>query len=211
MVPGKRTSEKTNELLEDFAKRTDGVLPGFFTSDEYKPYAKAILKQYGTTVQPPRTGRPGRPRGPYLVPPQDLIYATVHKTRKKGRVVNVHTTVVYGTDEQLEDALAASTVSKTINTSFVERYNGTDRNFNSRKRRKTYAFSKEIDHHDAASWLAVTHYNFCRPNDGLTIAHENRTKERRTPAMAAGLVERCLSIEEIVGAQLYAAHGEPDS
>jgi len=48
-------------------------------------------------VVPPRTGKPGRPKGPYHVPSPVLKYATVHKTRKKGRVVKIDFRVVFGT------------------------------------------------------------------------------------------------------------------
>ena len=92
---------------------------------------------------PPRTGRPGRPRKPYKVAPAGLNYATVHKTRKKGRVVAVTTRVIFGTAATVAAAVEASAVSRTVNTAFVERHNGTDRNRNARKLRKTYCVSKD--------------------------------------------------------------------
>ena len=59
-----------------------------------------------------------------------MNYATVHKTRKKGRVVEVATRVIFGTAATVEAALADSSASRTVNTAFVERHNGTDRNRN---------------------------------------------------------------------------------
>ncbi len=140
---------------------------------------------------------------PYNVPSPDLVYATVHKEREKGRVVKVERRLVYGTPQQLEAALAASPVSKTVNTSFVERYNGTDRCFNSRKVRKTYAFSKDCELHEAASWTGVTVYNFCRPHRGLAIKCDEGRVQRRTPAMAAGLASRPLLLSDILHTQLF--------
>lgn len=71
--------------------------------------------------------------------------------------------------------LSGSRVSEPINTSFVERQNGTDRGLSSRKARKTYGFSKEWDLHNAdGQWLP------------------------RTPAMAAGLVDQVWTTEEWV-------------
>ena len=58
---------------------------------------------------------------------------TVHKTRKKGRVVEVATRVIFGTMAAVAAALAHSAVSRTVNTSFVERHNGTDRNQNAQE------------------------------------------------------------------------------
>jgi hypothetical protein len=203
MVPGKRTGQNTAELVKDFAARTGGNPPALVTSDEYAPYATALANQYSEVVTPPKTGKAGRPQQPYAVPVPDLVYATVHKEREKGRVVEVTQKLVYGTEEQLEAALASSTVSTTINTSFVERYNGTDRNFNSRKVRDTYAFSKERQVHEAASWIGVTVYNFCRPHRGLSIKGKDGTLQQRTPAMAAGLASRPLSLTDVMHTQLF--------
>jgi hypothetical protein len=203
MVPGKRTGENTAQLVNDFATRTGGKPPALVTSDEYAPYATALANQYSEVVTPPKSGKVGRPQLPYAVPVPDLVYATVHKEREKGRVIDVTRKLIYGTEEQLESALANSTVSTTINTSFIERYNGTDRNFNARKVRDTYAFSKDRQVHEAASWIGVTVYNFCRTNRGLAIKGKDRTVQQRTPAMAAGLASRPLSCTDIMHAQLF--------
>ena len=75
------------------------------------PYKTAILKAYGEEVTPPKTGKPGRPRGPHHVPPPELNYATVHKTREKGRVVKVDFRVIFGTVAAVTAALASSLLS----------------------------------------------------------------------------------------------------
>ena len=106
------------------------------TSDEYPAYPDAIRAAYGLTVTPPRTGRPGRPRTAYTALPPDLAYATVHKTRESGRVVDVTTRVVFGTAVAVALALALSVVSRVVSTCSVERHNGTDRNRCARKVRK---------------------------------------------------------------------------
>jgi len=203
MVPGKRTGENTAKLVADFAERTGGTPPALVTSDEYAPYATALATQYGQLITPPRTGKPGRPAHPYNVPSPDLVYATVHKTREKGRVVEVTRKLVYGNTYQLEAALAASTVSKTVNTSFIERYNGTDRHFNARKVRDTYAFSKDRVVHEAASWIGITVYNFCRPQRALAPRGPERERSQwRTPAVIAGLAPTTLTLFDIVQAPL---------
>ena len=89
VIPGERTAESVQELVADVKERLDGRTPELITTDEYAPYEGAILEAFGTEVVPPRTGKPGRPRKPYKVAPAGLNYATVHKTRKKGRVVDV--------------------------------------------------------------------------------------------------------------------------
>ena len=95
------------------------------------------------------------------VVPAEPGYATVRKRREKGPVVEVVRTLVFGTLSLLGGLLKRSTASTTINTSFVERNNGTDRHQNSRKRRKTYGFSKDLRMHRAASYFIGYSYNFC--------------------------------------------------
>ena len=87
--------------------------------------------------------------------------ATVHKTRVKGRVKKIDYRTVFGTEEQVQAALKQSRCIRKINTSFIERQNGTDRNRCSRKVRKSYCFSKDWDVHRAASCLSMYSYNFC--------------------------------------------------
>ena len=177
-------------------------IPRLITTDEYKPYKKAILETYGTEVIPSRTGRPGRPKKPYKVPKNDLLYATVHKHRRRGRVVKVDTNLIYGTKKRLTKALKDSSSSKSVNLSFIERYNGTDRHQNSRKTRKTYAFSKDWDIHNAMSWFSIAYYNFCRPHSSLRIKIKERRYQYRTPAMSAGLANNIWTIEKLISCQL---------
>src|SRR5207248_6610436 len=95
--------------------------------------------------------------------PAALRYAALHKTRRQGRVVKVDMRVVFGTLVAVLAALAVSLVSTVVNTVFVERHNGTDRNRNSRKVRKSYAFSKDWAMHEAVTYFTMYSYNFCWP------------------------------------------------
>jgi IS1 family transposase len=196
VIPGKRTAENAVALVEDFRRRTGGRIMNLITTDGYPAYEEAILNAYGETVTPPRTGRRGRPRAPYKVVPEGLNYAVVEKTREKGRVVKIVTRVVFGTMVAVTAALGMSRVSKAINTSFVERENGTDRHRNARKNRKTYRFSKDWRHHEAVTYLAMYVYNFCWPVRTLSAKDEQGRWQRRSPAMAAGLANHVWSISE---------------
>lgn len=196
VVPGRRTAENTESLVDEFHRRTGGRLMNLMTSDDYPAYEKAILKTYGETITPPKTGRRGRPRAPYLVPPPGLTYATVTKKREKGDVVEVGTRIVFGTDDGVKAALGASRASRAINTSFVERENGTDRHRNARKARKTYRFSKKWGHHEASTYFSMYSYNFCWPVRTLARVDERGGVRKRTPAMAAGLSDHAWSMSE---------------
>ncbi len=196
LVPGKRTSENCRKVIASVKKRTGGRTDLLLTSDEHTPYKTGIEAVYSRKVAQPKRPGPGRPPKPKNVMPEDLCYATVRKTRKRGRVVEVVRLLVFGTAALLEAMLERSKVSHTINTAFVERNNGTDRGQNGRKRRKTYAFSKDWDVHQAASFFIGFSYNFCWPVRTLRIKGSDDHWQPRTPAMAAGLADHVWSIKE---------------
>lgn len=75
-----------------------------------------------------------------------------------------------------------------ISTSFVERHNLTMRMGMRRFTRATNAFSKKIENHEHAIALFFVYYNWIRPHKTLKI----------TPAMAAGLTKRFMSIEDLI-------------
>lgn len=74
-----------------------------------------------------------------------------------------------------------------ISTSYVERQNLTMRMHMRRFTRLTNAFSKKIENHCYAIALHFVYYNFVKQHKTLRI----------TPAMAAGLTKRFMSIEDI--------------
>ena len=193
LVPGKRDEESCRALLEEVKARTEGRTDLLLTSDDHGPYATAIKDTYGieTAVRPHRWGPIPRPRK--IIPPS-MCYATVAKTRKKGRVVKVVRSLVYGVSSVLTAMLARSLASSSINTAFVERHNGTDRGRNARKHRKTYCFSKRLDVHDAVSYFVGFSYNFCWPV--RTLRERNHLNASCTPAMSARLTDHVWSLQE---------------
>jgi len=196
VVAGKRTAKNVEALVGEFKARTGGRMMSLIVSDEYPAYTGAILNAYGKQIIPPRTGRRGRPRSPYKVPADGLKYATVHKSRNKGRVVNIELRVVFGQEQEVKAAIEASTVSNAINTAFVERHNATDRNRNARKVRKTYCFSKDWQIHEAVTYFTMYTYNFCWPVRTLRARGAHRRWLKRTAAMAAGLADHVWSLAE---------------
>lgn len=193
-VVGKRTVAHAIALLEE-VKRVTAAMPNLFSSDQLDQYTTALLQVYGVLVQPPRKPGPGRPPKPRLVPPEDLLYVQVVKQYKKYRVVNVTRRVVFGDPERVESHLSASTVSRKINTAYVERNNGTIRHMDARCVRKTLRFSKKMENHDLQLALTVTYYHLCRPHRTLSERYGQPT----TPFMAAGLVDHVWTMTELLG------------
>jgi len=194
VVNGKRTEDNTRTLVQNTARRLNFQPPRLITSDEWKAYATMILESFGEWHVPPPTGLPGRPRRPVCVAPDDLVYATVHKTRENGRVTKIDYRTVFGTDEQVEAALKESKCSRKVNTSFIERQNGTDRNRCSRKVRKSYCFSKDWDVHRGATCFSMYSYNFCW--SVRTLRRPDGRSGPCSPAMSAGLADHVWSIRE---------------
>src|SRR3954468_11352877 len=167
------------------------------TSDELAAYATAIETTFGVPAPPPERRGPGRPRVvPELHLPEGVCYATVHKHRENSRVVAVEQKQVFGTSEDLEDALGASTVSGKVNTSFLERQHATDRGRDARKSRKTYRFSKDWEVHEAMTYFTMYSYNFCWCVRTLRVRKEDGGWQPRTPAMSAELADHVWSLEE---------------
>ena len=81
-----------------------------------------------------------------------------------------------------------------INTSYVERQNLTMRMSMRRFTRLANAFSKKIENHAASIALHFAHYDWCRPHRSLRTEKNNCV----TPAMAAGIADRPMTIEQLV-------------
>ena len=110
--------------------------------------------------------------------------------------MEIGTRVVFGTMVAMAVAVSLSRVSRAINTSFIERENGTDRQRNARKARKTYRFSKDWRDHEAVTDLSLHSDNFCWPVRTLAIVGSEGDRQRRSPAMAKGLTDPVWSMAE---------------
>jgi hypothetical protein len=210
LVVGRRDTDTARQAFADFYRRTDGDLTPLITSDAYAPYRTVIMETYGvrkeelelTEEQKVEYDYEGMPEVYF---PVEMAYATVHKEREQGHVVRVEQRVVRGTQEQVAEALAQGTTSETVNTSYVERYHGTQRHFKARKAREVYTFSKELALHVAVTWLCVTFSNF----GWMPRTLRQRVRSRpppyryRTPAMVAGLTDHRWSMADILTYPLF--------
>jgi len=182
--------------METMISRLDENKP-LFTSDELRSYATLLKEMYHETSQRKKTGKRGRPRNAEDVIHEDLDYATVHKTREKGRVVKIERKVVFGNAERITKRLEDSP-STTINTSYIERMNGILRQIDAHLRRKSMTFAKSIRYLKAKLYLVVAYYNFGRPH-GTLSKNPDRSTTPRTPAMVAGITDHLWSVDELMG------------
>jgi IS1 family transposase len=204
VIFGKRSATRILTLLERVKKQLDGRVPRLVTSDELASY-QTVLKQVWRSAAAPEQDRRCKLRKKYkqpipAAPDPALNYATVCKQRKNGRVVSVRADVVFGSRESVARSLKESSASGTINTSFVERHNATDRHRNARKARRSYRFSKDWQIHEAVGYFTYYTYNFCwrvrTLAQPLPDSNSQAKKRPRTPAMAAGLTDHVWELKE---------------
>jgi IS1 family transposase/transposase-like protein len=206
-VVGKRTQENADLLLARVKAVTDEHIP-FFTSDQLPEYDDALLHTYGVWIQPERKGTRGRHPLPRLAPAADLLYAQVVKVRENGRMKKVTTKIVFGKPEAIAAQLANSSASDTINTSFVERDNLTQRQSNRRLTRKSNGFSKDILWFEKQLWLSMAYYHFVLPHHSLRQPLETPEQTRGlgsprkwlpvTPAVASGMTDHAWATAELL-------------
>jgi hypothetical protein len=79
-----------------------------FLSDELSHYKTVLVEAFSHFEPVPWTGSLAHPINSVRVLNDDLMYATVKKTRKNGRVVKVERTVVFGDEAAIAEHLTAS-------------------------------------------------------------------------------------------------------
>jgi hypothetical protein len=164
-----------------------------FTSDELIHYKTVLGEIYSEEIPIEKTGKRGRPRNPERKINPELDYATVHKTRENGKVVKVERRIVYGNEERIDEKIANGP-GKKINTSHIERVNGTLRQTDARLRRKSLTFAKEMPYLKARLNVIVLFYNCIRPH-GTLSKNDDKSYTPRTPALVAKLIEKNWTFE----------------
>ena len=120
------------------------------------------------------------------------------KKRDNGKVVKVERNIIFGNPKLIDRAIESSPISKTINTSFIERANLTLRNHIRKLTRKTLCFAKRKQALEAQTNIVITYYNFSKPHRTLTLGSPNGKRIKRTPAVAANLIEHIWPIRQIL-------------
>jgi IS1 family transposase len=117
-------------------------------------------------------------------------YAQVVKKKEGWKLKEILIRPRYGRLEEIEASIKHWGLGKVVNTSAMERSNGTVRSKSSYLKRRSYGFSKNIRNLEAQLQLENIVQNFCDPHRSLG--------RRTTPAMRAGLVSRPVPLKEIL-------------
>jgi IS1 family transposase len=205
---GKRILPKARELLHTLRQCVSEEIP-YFTSDELDHYTCAIVEEYGIETSFPNTGKRGCSKKSIKEIPPLLIYTRVHKHRERGRVQKVDTRCIFGTATQVKGLLLDSSVSNSVNTTFVERNNLTIRQQNGRFQRKTLQFSKKKALFSSQLHLFFGYYHFIRPHQSLRIKNTMFSEKwkKQTPFMSAGIVDHIWTFRELYLYKIYRKRG----
>lgn len=193
---GRHEQADAQGVVEKIRKRLARPLP-LFISDGLDAYIEALIGTFHQVRDRPRSGRPGRPPGPKVVPDPELRYVQLVKAREKGRVVGTHKRVIFG-DEGSFDMEAVS-------TSLIERENLSFRQDNRRLSRKTIAFSKCVNMLDHQVSFYRVYSNFVKTHRSLrerinekVVGKVCRKWRNRTPAMSAGIANHVWTFRELL-------------
>ena len=166
---GARNGSVVREFMEDVASRLENRVQ--LTTDGHVMYLEAVDMAFGGEID-------------YAM--LQKIYGSDPEGQKRyspAKSTGIEVQPISGTPDPAH-----------INTSYVERQNLTMRMSMRCFTRLTNAFSKKIENHAASIALHFAYYNWCRPHRSLRTEKNNRV----TPAMAAGLADRPMTIEQLV-------------
>ncbi len=184
---GPRDLEAATQLVASVALCGPAtVTPPLLLVDNHAPYPAAILRIFGAVLHRRRKRLRGRRKEPGLKPCAGLLAGVVIKTRNAaGAVIKVRARALYGRLKAIKARVVALGIGTTVNTSHLERLNGTLRCQQSRLARQSRCVSRDARRLEWSLWLWRDLYNWVRVHGSLV---------GRTPAMAQGLAERVWSV-----------------
>jgi len=142
--------------------------PGQITTDGLHEYQGAVLEAFGSQVDFAQLVKQYSQFGQG---------GNAEKKYSPAECIGTKKNIVFGQPDRAH-----------ISTSYVERANLTMRMHMRRFTRLTNGFSKKVENHAYAVALHFVYYNFVKQHKTLRV----------TPAMAAGLTKRFMSLEDIV-------------
>lgn len=183
---GPRTLELAQQLVASVALACGNPPLPLLLIDDHLPYPTAILQVFGQIKHGRRRNGRGRRKHPRLKPPPSLWVGVVKKRRdNRGHLVRVTRKALFGTRQALERQVRKLGIGTRINTSHLERLNGTVRGQQTRLARRTRNGSRRTGLLQAALHLWRDLYNWTRIHASLA---------GDTPAMALGLASEVWSV-----------------
>jgi hypothetical protein len=187
----KDESEASLKVFQILQQRGHPEGPPPLISDGWGGIDDAMVAVYGLVPEYSGRGRP--PVSPK--PGEDWLYLQMVKQRDEhGHLQGIHLKAVWGNLAELVERLGKS-------TAYIERSNLTTRLFNARLTRKSLAFSKDVELHEAAVTWEDAYYNWIRPHKSLRVEATDDPQRKwtlRTPGMAASLTDHIWTVKELL-------------
>lgn len=194
-IIGPRTLQNALELTASVAVYCKDKDPPLILIDDHLPYPQAILQVFGQIKHRRRKNGRGPIKYPRLKPPPDFQAGVVKKIRdSRGNLLKVSTKALFGKKKEIVKRIRELGIGQKINTSHMERLNGTIRGQQARLARRTHNGSHLEIMLQYSIWLWRDLYNWTRVHYSLFDI---------TPAMALGLTGEVWNVLKYV---LYPVH-----
>jgi hypothetical protein len=185
-IVGPRTLNTALQLTASVAIYSKDKDPPLILIDDHLPYPQAILQVFGEIKHRRRKNGRGRFKHPRLKPPAGFQVGVVKKLRdNKGNLLKVSSKALFGQKKQIERRIRKLGIGCKINTSHMERLNGTIRGQQARLIRRTRAGSHLEQMLQYSIWLWRDLYNWTRVHYSLWD---------ETPATALGLTDEVWNV-----------------
>ncbi len=185
-----RDKRLADALMQQVRRSAQALRPLLVLTDGWAAYPNSIQRAFREKVKAGvGRGRAGLQIG------KDLHIGTVIKRMQKKRIVEITRRMTYGAWQQAEQLLLLSAGGKVLNSSFIERLNGTFRERLASLTRKCRHSAARVQALSTGMYLLGCTYNFC-------LAHQELSKAKHwgratTPAMASGLTDHVWSVYEL--------------
>jgi len=197
-VSKKRDSNLIDNLMQQVRRCARSFCALLICTDGFPAYPKSIIKAFRSKVKE----RPGPGASKKVVWPR-LYIGTVIKRTAKRRVTEVIRRMSHGQWRKAKKLIKSSKGGKKLNTSFIERLNGTFRERLASLTRKCRHAASKIETVQTGIYLIGCTYNFC-------FAHHELSKSITkggcgfpcTPAMMSGLTDHIWSVKELLTYQI---------
>ena len=204
-----KDNEQAGEALIGKVKGVSDEQAPFFMSDG-RAYHKPLTAHYSTEIEPdPSHPKRGRPRiHPQRQRDPELMYGQAIKEKdSQDRVVGVRRRMVFGSVAQLRKRFEKTPLNQLLTTNHLERDHLTCRLHNSRLVRRSITYSKAQAPLQWQCDLEDLYYNFCLEHSSLRQelpepvptkgAGSPKKWEQRTPAMAEGIADHIMTLNEL--------------
>jgi IS1 family transposase len=190
-----RDSALADRLLRQVRACSQAACALLVCTDGWAAYPNSIRRAFRDKVK--RTAGCGRAA---LQVWSGLHIGTVIKQTVNKRLTAVVRQMSHGSWEQAMQLLRRSAGGQVLNTSYIERLNGTVRERLATLTRKCRHAAQQLQALETGMYLIGSTYNFCcfHQHQSLRAVGEAQSLLRQTPAMASGLTDHLWSISELV-------------